>query len=122
MTTRNAASRMNGGKIFHSPVPSGSSRRITRRQVAKNTKETTPKPRIIPIRYWTAPSSWGKPGSMNEKSTALAITPTVSVTAGLRRNGIQPKRKRSQARGRSNQPLITSWFFSVALLKIVTGR
>ena len=88
----------------------------------KKTNDTTAKPSIIPIRYWSAPSSVGKPGSMKEKSTALAITPRVRVIAGCFRNGIQPKRNRSQARGRSNQRLIVSWFFSVALLKIVTGR
>ena len=59
---------------------------------------------------------------MNEKSTALATTPSVRVITGCPRNGIHPNRNSKPARGRRHIRFIASWFFSVALLKIVTGR
>ena len=90
--------------------------------MVKKTIETSAKPSIIPIRYWAAPSSVGNPGSMNEKSTALATTPSVRVNTGCPRNGIHPNRNRSAARGFDIIRFRASWFFSVALLKIVTGR
>ena len=60
---------------------------------------------------------------MNEKSTALAITPTVRVKRGIapERNPAEEEEQPGRAGARTSR-LITSWFFSVALLKIVTGR